>query len=435
MPKGFRWVVLASMALTLGAVPRSFAEEVAPAGEYQEGIHVDGWTVFPSIFVGGVYNTNVNQSATGTDRSSDFGLRVAPHVAGTYDGGIHKTTFYGVVDAEFFNGNTVAANMGVAHAYQPMQDLTFNFYGNYTRETDIFNNALNFNNGAIYPTASPNPNIPIIINPFGTTPGVNPIAFNQFTAGASVTKTIDQVFVTLSGTAFYIAFDHPDNAPAPFQTTHDGANYWVSGKVGYHVAPQVYVFAEGDGIFQRFNNSLFDTNGYRVLGGVGSDDPQSLFRGEVFGGYQVQNQQNQVVTGSGIPTDVNSGVFGGRLTYFPTQYWTITAQVDESLGISTTLASFVPQGVPTRVTTAILQTNYGLSRAWSVGVRGGYTQGDFIGESGFNNHAWMAGASFNYEIWRNLLLTLDFQYTTGRSDAAFSDFTREQYTAGVIYKY
>jgi hypothetical protein len=34
-----------------------------------------------------------------------------------------------------------------------------------------------------------------------------------------------------------------------------------------------------------------------------------------------------------------------------------------------------------------------------------------------------------------LLLTLDFQYTTGRSDAAFSDFTREQYTAGVTYKY
>ena len=63
---------------------------------------MDGWTVFPSIFVGGVYNTNVNQSATGTDRSSDFGLRVAPHMAGTYDGGIHKTSFYGAVDARVF---------------------------------------------------------------------------------------------------------------------------------------------------------------------------------------------------------------------------------------------------------------------------------------------------------------------------------------------
>ena len=157
---------------------------------------------------------------------------------------------------------------GLPYAYQPMQDLTFNFYGNYTRETDIFNSAFNFNNGAIYPTAIPNTTIPIIINPFGTTPGVNPIAFNQFTGGASVTKTIDQFFVTLGGTAYYIAFDHPDSAPVPFQTSHDGANYWVSGRVGYHVTPQFYVFAEGDGIFQRFNNSLFTRTDTELLGAL-----------------------------------------------------------------------------------------------------------------------------------------------------------------------
>ena len=294
--KSYTWVFLASMALTMGAVPRSSAQEssaqgIAPVGEYQDGVAVNGWKVFPALFLGGVYNTNVHQSATGTDRSSDFGLRVVPHVAATYDGGIHKATVYGVVDAQFFNADTLAANAGVQYAYQPMPDLTFNLYGNYTRQTDIFNSAFNFNNGAIYPTAIPNTNIPIIINPFGTTPGVNPIAFNQFTGGASVTKAIDQFFVTLSGTAYYIAYDHSDNVPVPFQTSHNGANFWVSGRVGYHVMPQFYVFAEGDGIFQRFNNSLFDTNGYRVIGGIGSDDPNSLFRGEVYGGYQVQNQQ------------------------------------------------------------------------------------------------------------------------------------------------
>ena len=92
--------------------------------------------------------------------------------------------------------------------------------------------------------------------------------------------------------------------------------------------------------------------------------------------------------------------------------------------MSTSLSLTTPQGIPTRTTTAILQTTYGLSRLWSVGVRGGYTLGDFIGQSGFNNHGWLAGASFNYEIWRNLTLTLDYQYTTVQSDAPFSDFTR-----------
>ncbi len=429
----------------MGAASRSFAQEISPTGEYKEGLAVGSWMLFPSIFLGAVYNDNIDQ--TGTDRNRGTSLRVVPHLAGTYDGGIHKTAFYGVLDAEFFNQNTLAATAGLTHAYQPLQDLTFNFYGNYTRETDIFNNAQNFNNGAIYPTASPNITIPIIINPFGTTPGVNPVAFNQFTGGASVTKTFDQAFVTLAGTAFYILFDHPDNTPDPFQTSHDGASYYISGKAGYHFAPGFYVFAESDGIFQRFRNSLFDTNGYKVLGGLGSDDPQSLFHGEVYGGYQVQNQLNStdqltsidqlnpIVTGLDIPTDVNSGIFGGRLTYYPTRYWTITGQVDQTLGISSTLAPFIPQGAPTRVTTAILQMNYGLSREWSAGVRGGYTQGAFFGISGQNNHAWMAGASFNYQIWRNLLLTLDYQYTDGRSDAPLSDFTRQQYTAGLTYKY
>ena len=103
--------------------------------------------------------------------------------------------------------------------------------------------------------------------------------------------------------------------------------------------------------------------------------------------------------------------------------------------MSTQLAPGVPQGIPSRTTTAILQTTYGLSRLWSVGVRGGYTRGDFIGVSGLDNHGWLAGASFNYEIWRNLMLTLDYQYTTVQSDAAFSDYTRNQYTAGLTYRY
>ena len=255
-----------------------------------------------------------------------------------------KQMIYGVVDARFFNADTIAATAGVSHTYEAMRDLVFNFYGNYTRQTDIFNSALQFNNGAIGPPATPNVNIPLIVNPFGTTPGVNPIAYNQFTGRASVTKTIDQAFVTLSGTVFDILYDHSDNVPFPFQTSHDGASFWISGRVGYNFTPAFYVFAQGDGIFQRFSNSVFNTNGYRVIGGIGSNDQRSLFRGEVYGGYWAQNQQEgslialgiPTVIGLGIPTDFNSGVFGGRLSYFPTRYWSIVAQVDQTLGMSTT---------------------------------------------------------------------------------------------------
>jgi hypothetical protein len=430
------------MVVAVGSHGTSFAQEMSPDGQYKQGLAVGGWKLFPGIFVGADYDNNNAQAASGTDHESGASARVVPRLIGVYDGGIHKTSMYGVVDARFFNGDTVSATAGITHLYEATRDLSFNFYGNYTRQTDIFRSALQFNNGAIGPPATPNVNIPMIINPFGNTPGVNPIAYNQLTGGAFVTKKFDQFFVTLNATAFDIVYDHPDSVPAPFQTSHDGASFWGSARVGYNFRPDFYAFGQADGIFQRFRNSVFDTNGYRIIGGVGSNDPNSLVRGEIYGGYWAQHQNQDQdplnVNAFGIPTDANTGVFGGRLSYFPTRYWSIVAQVDQTLSISTTLAPGIPAGIPTKSTTAILQSTYGIARDWSVGVRGGYTQGQFINFGQLDNHGWMAGASFNYEIWRNLLLTLDYQYTRTQSNTlfeSFTEFTDNRYSAGLTYKY
>jgi len=397
----------------------------------------------PEIFLGAGYNTNANQLATNADNGWD--LRVSPRITGTYDGGMYKTSVYGVMDGQFFNTNTLAATAGVTNNYQPQQDWLLSSFFNYTRETSIFNSALNFNNNAIGPPGAPPSGIPIILNPFGTTPSVNPIAYNQFTAGGSINKTWDQAFASLSATGFYILYDDQSNIiPSPFDTSVNGASLWVQGRVGDHLIPGVYVFAEGDGIFQRFQNSVFDTNGYRVIGGLGEDDPNSLFRGEVYGGYQAQHQEANdnafgtpsipLVVPNGIPDNVSSGVFGGRLSYYPTPYWTWIASVDETLGVQTQLAPGIPEGTPSKVTTAILQTTYAIARDWSIGARVGYTQGWFF-ELEPENQGWLAGASFNYAIWRNLLLTLDYQYINEHSSAALSTFTQNQFTAGLTYRY
>jgi hypothetical protein len=424
--------------------------EIAPTGQYTEGLPVGGWMLFPGVFVGAVFTSNLTQSPQGTPIESAFGVRAVPRLVGTYDGGIYKTTVYGVVDGDFyhdnvsnsnfFDRNTLSASAGFTELYQPTRDQAFNVFGNYTRERDIFNSALNFNNGAIGPAGTPPNNIPIIINPFGTTPSVNPIPFNQFTGGAYGTTTLDQGFATLGAAAFYILYDEsPDNVPAPFQTSLNGANIWVTGKLGYHIVPGFYLYAEGDGIFQRFNNSLFNTNGYRISGGMGWDDPKSLFRGEIYGGYQAQFQENaqglSIPAGSGVPSiTTTSPVFGGRISYYPTPYWTLIAQVDETLGVSTFIAPTIPAGVPSLVTTAILQTTYGIARDWSVGVRGGFTRAQFFGISDVQN-GWLAGASFNYEIWRNLLLTLDYQYTTMTSNVTGLNFVTNMSSAGLTYRY
>ena len=293
---------------------------------------------------------------------------MAPRLIATgTDGAIHSTTLFAVGDFQFFNDNTVSADAGLSHNYNPTQDLALNFNARYTRETSLFNSALNFNNNAIGPSGTPPVTIPIVINPFGTSPGVNPIAFNQFTAGASATKQFGEGFASVSGTAFYIAYDHGDDNPAPFSTSHDGTSVWLSGRAGYHFVPGVYAFGEVDGIWQRYNNSIFDTNGYRVLGGIGTDDKNSLVRGEVYGGYQFQHQEQQQLPGFGVPQDSDSPVFGGRVYYNPTPYWAFIASVDEVLSMSTIITPTTPLGTPNFQTTALLQTTYGLSRQWSIG--------------------------------------------------------------------
>jgi len=288
--------------------------------------------------------------------------------------------------------------------------------------------------------------IPIIINPFGTSPTVNPIAYNQFTLGGSATKSFGDWFVSGSATAFHIAFDHGDNTLFPFNTSHDSTSVWVGGRVGYHFVTGVYAFAEVDGVLQRFENSVFNTNGYRVLGGIGTDDRNSLVRGEVYGGYQFQHQlaQNVFIPGTTVPVfgfdqDSNSPVFGGRVYYYPTPFWTFVGSADQVLSMSTILAPGIPAGTPNRTTTLLLQTTYGLSRQWSIGARAGYTRSDFVGNTFFGldrtDNAYMLGASLNYEIWRNLNLTLDYQWTTSNSNVPFNDFTKNVVSAGLTYRY
>ncbi len=219
---------LAFVALPADIVSRSLAQEIAPTGQYQEGVAVGGWLLYPRLFVGAVWDSNPTQFPTENSNSnvsvatensnsnfivptengnSDVSVRVVPDFRAVYDGGIHRSLLYGIADARFFNSDTVSATAGFTHVYEAMRDLVFTFQGNYTRQTDLFTSALNFNNGAIGPNISPDANVPIIINPFGTTPSVNPTAYNQFTLGASALKNFDNAFVIVSGTAFYIAFD------------------------------------------------------------------------------------------------------------------------------------------------------------------------------------------------------------------------------------
>src|SRR5262245_23640930 len=168
----FAWAAVLSLGLLVGTAPRSFGQEITPNAEVAsaggEGLTLGGWKLYPKIFVGATRDTNIDQQAsdaplpTPTARTS---ARAVPYLDGFYDGGIYQTQVYSVLDARFFDASNLSATAGLVQGYAPTQDLKFGFSFNYTRQTDLFTNALNFNNGAIGPniSGSPETNIPIIL--------------------------------------------------------------------------------------------------------------------------------------------------------------------------------------------------------------------------------------------------------------------------------
>src|SRR5262249_26537767 len=143
----------------------------------------------------------------------------------------------------------------------------------------------------------------------------------------------------------------------------------------------------------------FNSSGYRTVGGIGTDQI-GLFRGEVYGGYQSERHDFAPLG------TVNGTVVGGKLYYYPLRELTISAAVDESLGVSFLQAAPGALGSSTRATSALLQATYALAREWAASARFGYIRTDYV-DTTRRDDAWMAGGTVTYSIWQNFGLTLD----------------------------
>ena len=386
-----------------------------PSREYT-ALSLAGWLLYPSVFVGAVFDDNVNQASA--NRVSGTGMRVVPSLLAQTNDGIHKTTFYGTLDGRFgldgdsTNASTFAARAGLSHTYEAMPDLVVGLQGNYTRQRDLF--AFNLDQG-----------MPSLNSTgLGLSPVTNPVSYNQFAGSASIQKTFDRAFINVSGSVVDMIYDHASaGSPSP-----DGTVYTATARAGRWFMPFLYAYAEASFDERYFATGGLNSHGYRTVGGLGSDQI-GLFRGEVYGGYQAE-QYDFAGLGS-----VNSTVFGGRLYYSPTRALAFRASVDQSLGVSLLTASPTsPFGTATRVTTSLLQANYAIAPEWSVSARFGYIRTEFVGSARLDD-AWTAGGAITYSLWRSFGLVLDYQFVQLASNVPLQSFTRNVITLGASYKY
>jgi hypothetical protein len=380
-----------------------------------EAMVAGGWLLYPSAFVGGVYDSNINQS--GTHAISGGGIRLTPSLLAETTTDLSKTTLYGVADGRIYFGqgdDAVDVSSGIVETYQPLADLIFTGQGDYTRQKDLFSTL-----GNTHTVQNLNP------TGIGLSPVANPQAYNQLTAAGSVQKNFANAFTIASGSVIGQIYD---NNTGVTNLSPNNVTFTGTLRGGVWLTPALYGYLEGSGDSRNQSVASLDSSGYRVVGGLGTDQI-GLVKGEIYGGYQAEDYSTPGIGSIGSP------VYGVRGYYYPLPELTLNASVDEELGASLlTGTPTSPLGTATRVTTALGTAEYSISQQWAASGRGGYIRTEYI-DNTRRDDAWTAGGTVTYQLVRNIGLTLDYQHIELSSNVVAQSFSRDVVTFGMTLKY
>jgi hypothetical protein len=424
----------------------------------RSAIPIGGWLLYPSIRVYSLYSDNLFLSPTAPIKA--LGLGTSPSLTAQWTNGIHTTTLYANFDTEDFPTdntiNTFNREATVTQKYAPLPDLTFTVLGDYTHQTissGLTNSIPNtISNPPSTPTRLANGDIALpngqIVSPSGQIVGqtspvvayngitlVNP--YDQYTGTATVSKIFNRGILTLSGSLADTNYETPQGTgPAAF-TSFTTKTFTETG--AFWLGPVLYAYSNG-AFSLRANNEGANANSdaYRVVGGIGTRQ-FGEFRSSLYFGYQGSEVQNSGTAGG--------EVYGGKISYYPTPAWTLTATIDETINISSqtsassqalTLPANTPIQIPLSSSTRIINTSvealYTISPQWRAAGTFGYTRTEYI-DSPRLDGAWLADLTLNYDIWRNMTLTWEYQYTSIVSNAALTSAQRSLFTMSANYRF
>jgi len=373
------------------------------------------WLVFPSAFVGGIYDSNPAQVSHGKGAE---GLRLTMSGLAERNTGISKTDLYGMADGRIYtnsqasNQNILTAQLGGIETYSPLPDWTFTGQGDYTRQRDLFDTfGVNHSVTTLNTTG------------VGLAPTTNPQTYNQLSGVASAEKRfgtgVGSAFADLGGSVVSQLYDSTNATGSPNNVVYTG-----STRGGLWLTPDIYGFVQGSGDSRSYNSSFENSDGYSATLGLGTGRV-GLMQGEIYAGYQAEMYQSAAV-------GTNRGLaFGGQLDYSPLPELDIKLGSDRTIGTSQTTSTTANS---TTVTDVLGVATYAIAPEWSASGRAGYIHTDYKGLTRADN-AWTVGPELTYSVWQNFGLTLDYQHIATTSNVPNASFTRDVVSVGVSYKY
>jgi hypothetical protein len=226
-----------------------------------------------------------------------------------------------------------------------------------------------------------------------------PVGFDTFEASGAVNKRFGRWWSSLGLAGSWANYDTPTVAGAPVSQSYRDGNVGVlSGRVGYVVAPLASVFVEVAGNRRNFQVDAFDSQGYRVVGGVLLEPGQgSRVKGEAYAGYMYQNYE-----GVSFNT-VSTFTYGGALAFILAPRWTAVAE-----GRRNALESNLNGGVSLVESLVAARLDYALLPNLIVGGGASYLVDEFQG-AGRTDHSLSPLVSVKYLVNPNITLGFDYR--------------------------
>ena len=437
---------------------RSQEGGVANAGSpsCRSGIPLGEWLIYPSIRVYSIYSDNLFLAPSGPVNAWAFGA--TPTITANWSNGIHTTTIYAKYDTERYPTDnmidTSDRQFTFSQKYSPLPDLTFNAVGDYSHSDITTSLTESIPNPIIAPVTAPTqlPNGDIelpngeIVSPTGQVVGnifgppgrigvsvINPS--DQYTGTATVSKIFNRAVLTLSGSWAQRDYESTQGTGDGDFSSYTTQTYTEHSAVW--LGPMLYAYSNG-AFSTHTNNGGIDpySQAYNVVAGVGTAQ-FSLFQGSAYVGYQGSNSD-----GSG---QAGGAKYGVKVSYFPALAWTIVAAIDETInkasgtGVSN-LALDVNSPVQialsssTRIIHPSVQTQYQIAPQWTAVGNLSYTHIDYYGSQRLDQ-AWDASLQLSYEIWRNMTLTWEYEYTDVLSNAPGNNATRNFFMTSANYRF
>jgi hypothetical protein len=169
----------------------------------------------------------------------------------------------------------------------------------------------------------------------------NPIAYDQGIASIALNKRYDRWWTSVGLAGVAVNYENPTVTGALIDLSYaNGRIAVVNGRLGYVVAPQTSVFVEAAGNSRDWDVNIFDSTGYRVVGGVLFEQgPNARLRGEIWAGYM-----NQLYSGVSFE-NVSSWTYGTSMAFLFTDKLTGVIEGKREAKESALSLAFIAPGV------------------------------------------------------------------------------------------